>query len=71
MDSKQMNEFEEEIVDVYNTDKATSIKGIVLYKDAQKMRIEIDGSVTLLFNRIKPNVFVANMAGMEFVVDVR
>lgn len=63
--------FEEEIVNVYNTDQAKSIKGVVLHKDAQKMRVEIEGSIILLFNRIKPNVFVAKMAGMEFVVDLR
>jgi len=61
----------EEVVNVYNTDQGKSIKGVVLYKDAQKMRVEIEGSIILLFNRIKPNVFVAKMAGMEFVVDLR
>lgn len=61
----------EEIVNVYNTDQGKSIKGVVLHKDAQRMRVEIEGSIVLNFNRIKPNVFVANMAGMEFVVDLR
>lgn len=61
----------EEVVNVYNTDQGKSIKGVVLYKDAQKMRVEIEGSIILLFNRIKPNVFVAKMAGLEFVVDLR
>lgn len=61
----------EEVVNVYNTDQEKSTKGVVLHKDAQKMRVEIEGSIILMFYRIKPNVFVANMAGMEFVVDLR
>ena len=60
-------DYQRETVDVTCTDTGVTVEGVIVGEQRDRVRVDIAGAV-MTFNKLKPGVYVANNAGMEFVI---
>ena len=63
------NDYQSETVKVTCTDTDVTVEGILVAEQRDRIRVDMSGAI-MTFYRVKPGVYVANNAGMEFVVNL-
>lgn len=62
-------DYSRETVTVTCTDTGVEADGVIVGENQGQIRVDMSGAL-LTFRRIKPGVYVANNAGLEFVINL-